>query len=63
MKKLTTFKIVLIAVTILLLSTQYSFAQWGSIGDRIADDLSKKAQQKIADSYKLPETIGYNFTF
>ena len=47
MKKLTTFKIVLIAVTILLLSTQYSFAQWGSIGDRIADDLSKKAQQKI----------------
>jgi OOP family OmpA-OmpF porin len=47
MKNLTTIKIVLIAVTILLLSTQYSFAQWGSIGDRIADDLSKKAQQKI----------------
>lgn len=47
MKKVTTIKTVLIVTMMILLSTQKSKAQWGNIGDRIADGLSNKAQQKI----------------
>ncbi len=47
MKKTTSFKSVLLVTVIVLLSTQKSGAQWGTLGDRIADELSNKAQQKI----------------
>ena len=45
MKQIT--KTALIAVTTWLLSTHTANAQWGSLGDRIVDGLSNKAQQKI----------------
>ncbi len=45
MKKL--IKTGFIALAIMLLSTQKSNAQWGSLGDRVVDGLSNKAQQKI----------------
>ena len=38
---------VLIAAATWLLGTQTASAQWGSLGDRIVDGLSNKAQQKI----------------
>lgn len=45
MKPIT--KTVPIAAVIWLLGTQTANAQWGSLGDRIVDGLSNKAQQKI----------------
>jgi outer membrane protein OmpA-like peptidoglycan-associated protein len=47
MKKTTTLKSVLLVTAIMLLYTQELSAQWGTLGDRIADGLSNKAQQKI----------------
>jgi OOP family OmpA-OmpF porin len=47
MKKSTSINIVLLAVALLLFTTQNALAQWGNLGNRIADDLSNKAQQKI----------------
>ena len=40
-------KLIALTTFILIISTLSSHAQWSSIGDRIADDLSRKAQQKI----------------
>ncbi|MCB0508092.1 MAG: OmpA family protein [Chitinophagales bacterium] len=49
MKKLNLSFKVLCFVCIILFSFQTSFAQWGNLGNRIADELSRKAQQKIED--------------
>ncbi|HUM51903.1 MAG TPA: OmpA family protein [Chitinophagales bacterium] len=40
-------KLIALTTFILIISTLSSHAQWSSIGDRIADDLSRKTQQKI----------------
>ena len=49
-------------VIFLTLNINYSNAQWGTIGDRIADDLSRKAQQKIENEVDQAADKAYNKT-
>lgn len=60
MKNLTNKSSVLFLVLLFSMPTMY--AQWGSIGDRIADGLSNKAQQKIESEINSGADKAYDKT-
>jgi outer membrane protein OmpA-like peptidoglycan-associated protein len=55
-------KLIALTTFVLCISALSSHAQWSSIGDRIADDLSYKAQQKIESEANDAADKGYDKT-
>lgn len=55
-------KLMILMMCCLCISSLSSFAQWGSLGDRIADGLSNKAQQKIENEVDNAAEKAYDKT-